>query len=374
MANPVRASAPGKLYLAGEYAITDPGNAAIIAAVNRYLHVEVSASGSSQGTIASSHFPHELLWFYDAAATPTTAPPLADAKLVLIAMDVAGAYVRGVNPTYRNGLPAYHLRIDSELDDPATGLKYGLGSSGALLVAAIRAITGFFATPITNLQAYQLGMLASVRSGSGGSGGDIAASSHGGIVHYRSPDRSWLLAELAAHPTLAGAVAALLDQPWPHLQIGALPTGGQALSGFVAGWTSQVANTDAKLSFDRSHNPDHYANFIAHSNVEVARIAAAIGDDHYFRLSHGINAARSLLQDLARTYDLEIETPLLAALCEAVQSKGGCAKPSGAGGGDCGIGVLPPGTDCGELVKHWQDLGITPLGLQFSPAIADTLG
>ncbi len=40
-----QAEAPGKLYIAGEYAVVD-GRAAIVAAVNRYVKVTVDAAGA----------------------------------------------------------------------------------------------------------------------------------------------------------------------------------------------------------------------------------------------------------------------------------------------------------------------------------------
>ena len=40
-----QAAAPGKLYIAGEYAVVD-GRAAIVTAVNRYVKVTVDAAGA----------------------------------------------------------------------------------------------------------------------------------------------------------------------------------------------------------------------------------------------------------------------------------------------------------------------------------------
>ena len=36
----IQATAPGKLFIAGEYAVVTPGQPALIAAVNRYVTVE----------------------------------------------------------------------------------------------------------------------------------------------------------------------------------------------------------------------------------------------------------------------------------------------------------------------------------------------
>ena len=38
----ISASAPGKLYIAGEYAVVEPGHPAILVAVDRFVTVSVS--------------------------------------------------------------------------------------------------------------------------------------------------------------------------------------------------------------------------------------------------------------------------------------------------------------------------------------------
>ena len=49
----ITSKAPGKLFIAGEYAVVEPGHVAIIAAVSRYLTVTINEA-SSVGTLTST--------------------------------------------------------------------------------------------------------------------------------------------------------------------------------------------------------------------------------------------------------------------------------------------------------------------------------
>ena len=53
----IQATAPGKLFIAGEYAVVTPGQPALIAAVNRYLTVDLTPSLEEVGTIYSTQQP-----------------------------------------------------------------------------------------------------------------------------------------------------------------------------------------------------------------------------------------------------------------------------------------------------------------------------
>ena len=56
----VQVSAPGKLFLAGEYAVVEAGYPAMIAAINQYLTVTIEASNS--GTVFSSQQGITIPW------------------------------------------------------------------------------------------------------------------------------------------------------------------------------------------------------------------------------------------------------------------------------------------------------------------------
>lgn len=53
----------------------------------------------------------------------------------------------------------------------------------------------------------------------------------------------------------------------------------------------------------------------------------------------------------------------MTALCEAAESVGGAGKPSGAGGGDCGMALLDATAEeqIAHLRKGWAAAGVLPL-------------
>ena len=49
----IQVKAPGKLYIAGEYAVTEPGYKSILIAVNRFVTATIEASNKVEGSIHS---------------------------------------------------------------------------------------------------------------------------------------------------------------------------------------------------------------------------------------------------------------------------------------------------------------------------------
>ena len=47
----IQVKAPGKLYIAGEYAVTEPGYKSILIAVNRFVTATIEASNKVEGSI-----------------------------------------------------------------------------------------------------------------------------------------------------------------------------------------------------------------------------------------------------------------------------------------------------------------------------------
>lgn len=68
--------------------------------------------------------------------------------------------------------------------------------------------------------------------------------------------------------------------------------------------------------------------------------------------------------------ELGIFTPQLERLCAIADSIGVVAKPSGAGGGDCGVAVLDAdaGGVADALNERWPRAGIQPLHLDTADA------
>ena len=357
----ITSKAPGKLFIAGEYAVVEPGHGAIVAAVSRYLTVTIDET-TSVGTLTSTQNP-------DVVVEWTREGELFHAKadhpygLVEEAILVAEQYVRECG-TPTNAL--YSLSITSELDDAKRGIKYGLGSSGAVVVATIQAILDFYKTPRTPLLVYKLSVLTNLRLSQRGSFGDIAASSFRGMVYYISPDRNALLEQLQNQ-----TIKEICDSDWKDLTIIRLPE----IPDFtlLVGWTGQVAITDSLIQATEKKrkvatDSAFYKEFLVKSHAIVQGLQSAWNKQDIPALQEGIRSNRALLNEFAQVMQLEIETPALQTLCNLAEQNGACAKTSGAGGGDCGICFTQNETERQQIETQWAKAQIQVLPIAIAEA------
>ncbi|MBS8104351.1 phosphomevalonate kinase, partial [Streptococcus suis] len=63
----------------------------------------------------------------------------------------------------------YSLAVQSDLDDQTSGAKYGLGSSGAVTVATVKALLTYYGHRPDALLTYKLAALAQTKLGMTGS-------------------------------------------------------------------------------------------------------------------------------------------------------------------------------------------------------------
>lgn len=346
--------APGKLFIAGEYAVVEPGNLAVLTAVDRYATATVTDTDAGEDTTLHSDL--------DGGVTLTCRRhgdelvPASDA-VVPVAFSYVFAAVELVHRLLIDrGVPARPFRLDVHADlGDIDGRKFGLGSSAAVTVAAIAALGRYFALDLDPMDRYRLAMLATIAVNPRASGGDVAVSTWGGWLAYRSPDRGHVAASLARD-----GVDATLRAPWPGLSVRPLPIPTELT--LQVGWTGNPASTPtlvAGLGGDRTA-------FHAHSNGCVERLVTAVEADDSATIRAEIDCARTLLVDLDDMSGLGIMTPLLQALCEAGTAVGAAAKPSGAGGGDCGIALIERTRPAAiaELTGRWISAGIRPLPLR----------
>ncbi len=226
----IRASAPGKLFVAGEYAVVTNNHPAILVAVDQFITVSLEGA-EEQGTIHSS--------LNEGLAIPWTR---LNGKLYIDERENPFIYItQAIKITEQyiqekgKELLYFHLSVESELGD-SKGKKYGLGSSGAVTVATIKALLQFYDLSYTPELIYKLAALAHLSVNSNGSLGDIAASSYTGWIAYSCFDREWVLTEKKKH-----SITELVALPWPDLMIQPLTLPGEIE--FLVGWTGSPAST-----------------------------------------------------------------------------------------------------------------------------------
>ncbi|NQI85201.1 phosphomevalonate kinase [Streptococcus suis] len=354
----VQVKIPGKLFLAGEYAVVEAGYPAVIAALDQYLTVTIETS--DRGLLHSSQQADlYLTWERKEGAVYIQGDhPYA---LIETAMQVTEAYLTAKGHSCQ---ATYSLAVQSDLDDQTSGAKYGLGSSGAVTVATVKALLTYYGHRPDALLTYKLAALAQTKLGMTGSFGDLAASSFGGLIAYHSLDRSWLLGKMAELSLLD-----LVESDWQGLSISPiqLPQGLDLL----VGWTGSAASTDSLVSQmedqrSQAEKEQIHSRFLADSKTCVEQLIVACQTNDSASVRQGLAQNRKLLQDFARGMGLVIETPQLSQLCELAQTYGAVAKSSGAGGGDCGICLFDSKEQKAVIETAWRQAGILPLTLNIA--------
>ncbi|MEU4796694.1 phosphomevalonate kinase [Streptomyces sp. NPDC023327] len=358
MPRTVTHTAPGKLFIAGEYAVLKPGQPAIVVAVDRFITVSASPPLDGEVELATDLLPREVrllrgrtgLRPLDVADTPHLGGALSHLVSVVEVVDELRAQL---------ALPPLPVRLTVRSDLHEQGVKIGLGSSGAVTVAAVTALTEFCSVPMSPELRFRVALLASIRRDAGPSGADLAASTWGGWIVYQAPDRARLLQSLRSSGPAQTAQAR-----WPGFSVRSLPP-PDALS-LHTGWSGTPASTSARVSQltpTAWWGSAAFHRFLARSESCVTTATHALDRGDPEALLTAIHDARHILAGLDQDTQLGIFTPQLTQLCTAAEAFGGAGKPSGAGGGDCGIALLPHTAPAHALRTRWAAAGITALPL-----------
>lgn len=349
--------APGKLFVAGEYAVVEPGQPAVLVAVDRYITVRLTES-QDVGHIRSSEYGQAPLVWVREAGSESIVLEHRPADYVLSAISAVEELRAelGTPPRY------FDLDISSELDD-ASGRKFGLGSSAAVTTATIAALDEFYSLGLNRTQRFKLALLATIEVAPTASGGDLAASTFGGWIRFTSPDREALRLHRAVH----GLASAMSCREWEGTGVTRLapPDSLQML----VGWTGSPASTERLVSRVRvpgTESARPYDSFTADSRACVDALVRSFEDDDGSALEH-IRDARRLLQRLGAASGSQIETDQLRTLCDIAEEYGAAAKPSGAGGGDCGIALSEVDLPTADILREWERHGIRRLSLSPHP-------
>lgn len=293
MSRQVTASAPGKLMLFGEHAVVY-GKPCIVVAVDQRMRVTVESSGDGNLKISAPEV------------------NVADyvEKIDNLGDDKAPKGVRFVSVAVKNFFNFYNinigLRVETRSDFPS---KYGFGSSSAVTVATIKALSQFIRSKVNNDQIFNLSYKTVLDVQGVGSGFDVAAAVWGGTIYFVKGGKMTETIEHSVLPLIVGYTGIKADTP--------------TLVRRVAGFYRR----DKKLT-------DKIFDSIGRI-VEEGRDALVKGK--YKRLGLLMNKNQELLQSLG------VSSPELNRLIKASKVAGAYgAKLSGAGGGDCMIAIVAP--------------------------------
>ena len=344
--------APGKLYIAGEYAVLEQDCPAILVAVNQFIRVSIIKSKSGTGLIHSKQYSQSSIHWVRRGAKMVIDNRDNPFEYILAAI----SYTERFCLEQKVKMKVYDLYVNSDLDS-SDGKKYGLGSSAAVTVATVKAILRFYGVPFSNELVYKLSAISHYSVQGNGSAGDIAASVYGGWIAFQTFDKQWLADELA-HKSLSE----VLNEAWPGLKIQLLtPPDGLKL---MIGWSQKPASTSRLVDETNANKATlngQYQEFLRLSRKCVLKMIAGFEHNDIQIIKKQIRVNRKLLQHFAQINQIAIEIPRLSKLINIAESFGGAAKTSGAGNGDCGIVIADRNTDTAFLEDKWRQNGIMPL-------------
>ena len=314
----------GKLYWAGEYAILEPGQLALIKAIPIYMSGEIAFSETYR--IYSDMFDFEV------DLTPNPAYSLIQETIALMNDFLAD---RG------QILRPFSLEIRGKME--REGKKFGLGSSGSVVVLVIKALLALYDFSVDQELLFKLASAVLLKRGDNGSMGDLACIVAEDLVLYQSFDRQKVAAWLEEEN-----FATVLERDWGFSISQVQP----ALEcDFLVGWTKEVA-VSSDMVQQIKQNIDQ--NFLASSKATVATLVETLEQGKAEKIIEQVETASQLLEGLST----DIYTPSLRQLKEASQGLQAVAKSSGAGGGDCGIALSFDEQSTETLKNRWANLGI----------------
>ncbi len=290
----VTASAPAKLMLYGEHAVVY-GAPCIVTAADLRVRASVTLRDDDRVIIRAPLLPEPFAARADDILRGADAPP--GARFVVAALRAC----------WRTATPCgLELRTQADFSH-----SYGLGSSSAVTVATVRALSAATGRALDARQLFRLSYDAVLEAQEGiGSGYDVAAAVFGGTLYYVTP----------------GDVI----EPLP---LGELPLviGYSGVKASTTEWVQRAAGL-------RERHPALVQHIwrLMQELVDEARAALARRDwpacGRLMDINHGLLSA------------IGVSTARLDALIHAARAAGAHgAKLSGAGGGDCMIALADEG-------------------------------
>jgi phosphomevalonate kinase len=287
--------APGKLFLAGEYAVLE-GGPALLCGIDRFLEATVSEARA----LSILHRPSGIVW--DGGPAPE------ELRFAVRAVQLAK--------------PVQPFRLVYENDFALEGRKLGLGGSAAATVLAVRA-----ARPDLD-EARQLSLAAAahwIEQGGSGSGGDVAACALGGVIEVRSRF-PWSSAEEAMHADLlhANPIAARRIPTPPDLRL-------------LLAFAGEPADTRVLVRKVRALEPLQRRRHFQRISRACESLTRALTIHDTDNVLQAVREGAAAMAALGEAAHAPIVNEALARICAIAASAGAAAKPSGAGGGDCAV-------------------------------------
>ncbi|HZL21269.1 MAG TPA: hypothetical protein VFG23_26275 [Polyangia bacterium] len=315
-------SAPGKVFLAGEYAVL-AGHPAVVAAVNRRARGRFVANADPSTPLVAEALLAVREHLAPFGISAPAGAPLIDSSALSDGAELSG---RGAG----QGSRAQKLGIGSSAAAAAVAV-------GALLEAAGRDAEADRALTFTLAERAHR-----AAQGGRGSGGDVAAAVFGGVISFQRPgDTAPVIRPLGAAP---GELVLFSAGP-PRATVEGI-RGAEALAG---------------------RNPDRYHCLMREIGAAADGLIRAWQAADRPAVVQAIRQSGLALDALGRNAELSIWTEPVRAAAALAQGLGGAAKPSGAGGGDVGLAFFADADAAQAFRARGIGLGLGILNILIDP-------
>lgn len=319
-------SSCGKLYIAGEYAILEPNQLAIIK--NIPIKMTADIYFSDEYVISSDLFDYQV-------SLDSPDKNYAFLRTAILAMN---AFLETRQITAK----PFTIEIKSQMGEK--GKKFGIGSSGSILVLVIRAYSALYQLDLSQELIFKLASYILLSQGDNGSMGDIACIVYDTCVLYQSFERQKIRQMMDM-----SSMTEVLSAEW-GFKIS--PVNSKLVATFLVGWTQKPAISSQFIEKVKTSIND---DFLRKSQKNVLLLMKAMENGNQDKFITVLSQLTQLIEDLHP----DIYNKELRQLREDCNGLNAIAKSSGAGGGDCGIAFSFDKVSETDLMKRWQDHDIT---------------
>lgn len=342
----IRASAPGKMILIGEYAVLE-GASALVCAVDRRAEVSIQEIPGTEFSVSSPSLAVKPQSFvitpkmhvrFDPAMSESILRRLQFFQQIF---ELILEKISGNNSFF----PSSKINLNTDaFYSQEHHAKYGFGSSAALTVSLVAAAYKVSSINHATNDIFEAAIkIHHQAQGYLGSGIDIAACTYGGILSYRMTIGDGMPIKIPESVPL-----------WADMHILPVWSGSSASTRKMVSGVNRLKTSNAALYDEliKELSEVSAAGYSAWINQESALFLGAV--DNYYEL----------LFRLGERSTMPIISSRHQKIYEVVRRNGAFYKPSGAGSGDIGLVFSNDPDKIKRLKKILSDKSIVPLDIK----------
>jgi phosphomevalonate kinase len=154
---------------------------------------------------------------------------------------------------------------------------------------------------------------------------------------------------------------------WPllHYERLELPADLCMMVGFT-GTSASTKKLVSQMKLFKVEDPDSYFMIISRISDVTDQLIEAIHKRENVTVLNLLDQNRLLLEELSLACSCHLEITEHQIMSHTASKYGAVAKFSGAGGGDCSIGICFSETIASLVIEEWGKSGIMPIDIKFS--------